>query len=891
MDNLRHTIEVLFRYQELENVRKFLVSVKDAGKGVVCDVDKKWFQKVFCHYFNRYPDDEVKGIYGILDSKWLSPKEKTSNTDKDDKSIFNVLFHFTSEVLHEQGSLPVCKFDQLLRWQEMTTHLGEDLFTTSFFAYRDAYRGISNRNDFAWPWHIPSDNVLIGELWKRGLVDIHYHLNNSYAIYDLNWLSLMNKINKRGKQFEEVEKSLTGRMVMDNEAHHSESLQTLCIRAAALRLYLFCEITDSNESHTKDCRIFIHHLKDSVAIQLFQEELQYKIESIRHEYGLKYDGFVVDYAIPKTAYSQELISDANAATSLFFGERQLLYRAFKKVYSNSNESTRRFAAYLYEYLLIKARFREEMIQINQHVGFDNFKQYQDRKDIFLRGTKYEKLVPYLSVHSSTASDNVKYIEARVGLGNTAGEFVKNIQGNDKTIEKKYFLSIDDEFDDILSKEEKVIEYPQHYIVQLHKKNQYEAEGAFENGNGRNAKLKKEIKKTVIAYNELRKSMAPEKYRVCGIDAVASETGCRPECFGQAYRYLRQYSHPEKNSIVENDSFPKVGFTYHVGEDFLDIVDGLRAIDEAILFLELQQGDRIGHGLALGVDAKKYYETRHHIIVLPKQDMLDNIVWMYIKSQEYGIAMPPNLELFLKRKYFELVSDVYPDSLEKIGNPFVYYQSMLLRSDAPDLYQIKTKEVSVASSFMHFWDKCGLLQNGKVMEARKNKVARLLYYNYQFEEKVKKAGRQSVEVKFPVEYQMVVAELQKQMMRDIAARGISIETNPSSNYNIAQLKRYDNHPITKFFNLGLMYDNATISECPQISVSINTDDQGLFSTSLENEYAIMAAALIKQKNPDDTPKYTERLVYDWLERIRMMGWEQRFESGRPNKLGSRGIKIE
>lgn len=36
---------------------------------------------------------------------------------------------------------------------------------------------------------------------------------------------------------------------------------------------------------------------------------------------------------------------------------------------------------------------------------------------------------------------------------------------------------------------------------------------------------------------------------------------------------------------------------------------------------------------------------------------------------------------------------------------------------------------------------------------------------------------------------------------------------------------------------------------------------------------MAAALIKQKNPDGTPKYTERLVYDWLERIRLMGWEQ------------------
>lgn len=874
MDNLRHTIEVLFRYQEPEKVRESLSSVKEVNKGMACDVDEKWFRNVFCHYYNRYPDDEVRGIYSILKTKWLYSESKTSNTDKEDKSIFNVLSHFTSEVLHEDGNIPVCRFNQLLRWQEMTSHLGEDLFTTSFFAYRDVNRGIHSRNDFAWPWHIPSDNVQIRELWKKGLVDIHYHLNNSYAICDLNWLSLMNCVTKRESQFEMIKKALSCRMVVDNETHYFESLQTLCIRAAAIRLYLFYQTLHINECCAEDCMELIRQFNDGVSSLLFQDSLQKKIEIARYDFGLRYDGFVMDYAIPQKALSQELVSDSNAAASIFVGERQLLYKSFQKVYSEPKDSEY-FANLLYEYILIKARFREEMIQINQHIGFDNFKQYQDRKDVFLKGTNYYKFIAYLSVHSSTEAGNVKHIEARAGLGESYEKFVKNIRGTEKSINKNYFADIDAEFDAALQKK-KTKEYPQHYIVQLHKTSQFKNESELQDGKMRNANLRKKVKKTVIAYNQLRQSSASEKYRVCGIDAVASETGCRPEFFGQAYRYLRQYSHPEKNSIVENDSFPQVGFTYHVGEDFLDIVDGLRAIDEAILFLELQQGDRIGHGLALGVDAKKYYETRHHTIVLPKQDMLDNIVWMYIKSQEYGIAMPPNLELFLKRKYFELVSDVYPDSLEKIGNPFVYYQSMLLRSDAPDLYQIKTKEVSVASSFMHFWDKCGLLQNGKVMEARKNKVASLLYYNYQFEEKVKKVGRQSVEVKFPVEYQMVVAELQKQMMRDIAARGISIETNPSSNYNIAQLKRYDNHPITKFFNLGLTYDNAAISECPQIAVSINTDDQGLFSTSLENEYAIMAAALIKQKNPDGTPKYTERLVYDWLERIRMMGWEQRFE---------------
>jgi hypothetical protein len=38
----------------------------------------------------------------------------------------------------------------------------------------------------------------------------------------------------------------------------------------------------------------------------------------------------------------------------------------------------------------------------------------------------------------------------------------------------------------------------------------------------------------------------------------------------------------------------------------------------------------------------------------------------------------------------------------------------------------------------------------------------------------------------------------------------------------------------------------IDNCPQLSVSINTDDLGIFDTSLENEFALMAAALEKMK---------------------------------------------
>ena len=50
-------------------------------------------------------------------------------------------------------------------------------------------------------------------------------------------------------------------------------------------------------------------------------------------------------------------------------------------------------------------------------------------------------------------------------------------------------------------------------------------------------------------------------------------------------------------------------------DFYDVVDGLRAIDECIFFLNFSGGDRIGHAVALGLDAYEYYKTRNFNIVL------------------------------------------------------------------------------------------------------------------------------------------------------------------------------------------------------------------------------------------------------------------------------------
>ena len=140
-----------------------------------------------------------------------------------------------------------------------------------------------------------------------------------------------------------------------------------------------------------------------------------------------------------------------------------------------------------------------------------------------------------------------------------------------------------------------------------------------------------------------RDMSPETaIRVRGIDAASQEIGCRPEVFGQCFRTLHShtcYRLTEKGY----EKMPQLRATYHVGEDFLDLADGLRAIDEAILFLNLDCGDRLGHCLALGLDVQEWYQFKNNHISISKQDYLDNIVWLYHMLAHYNIADADNIK--------------------------------------------------------------------------------------------------------------------------------------------------------------------------------------------------------------------------------------------------------
>ena len=387
----------------------------------------------------------------------------------------------------------------------------------------------------------------------------------------------------------------------------------------------------------------------------------------------------------------------------------------------------------------------------------------------------------------------------------------------------------------------------------------------------------------------------------GIDASSSEIGCRSEVFGQSFRYLKNHS-PKRGLLDIDVRLPRLMATYHVGEDFLDIIDGIRAIDEAVHFLNLKCGDRLGHALALGLDPEEWYQSKSNRILISKQDYLDNLSWLLGKLRKYGIKDALDVQNYILKKISQLLEEIYIKNISaseykniekaaqaiyktkqiNIGDKCYgisfdyndYYDACKLRGDNPELYREGFFKRGFAN--MDEWEAFAVnLEYPSNYQVRYNLSVSYLYYLYHYSEDVYKAGSEIIEVKVNHHLIDVIKRVQYHMQREISDMGICIETNPSSNYMIGAFRRFDKHPIVQWYNNGLTFDKSKLEECPQISVSINTDDQGVFATYIENEYAYLALAL--EKCVDDTGKkiYNRTMILQWLDNIRKMGLTQSF----------------
>lgn len=806
----------------------------------------------------HYSIDQLSMIGQVVTQKWTLPSLNCLPMKfNEGDSVFNMLLYFASKTLIVKDGEPICRYRSLLRWHTLTVQLGEDLFSTSFLASHDIVNGYK-RKFFDWDAYLKHDCKELNALFRKPMAELHMHLKGSSYNVDISWICLMNNVPIMRNVFENVAKSR-------QDEEWNASLYEKVRRAAVIRYYLSGVVQCHGNTITKsEMTDFLNKrrvgLKEDKTSPSFEKCLttSYNIakekarkQGIEPEYMLDY--ITVEYY------------EKNPVTNLVMAsERKFMYECFRYIYSGEcNDED--FPSLFYAYLTYKDKFRHMILQLNVRVGFANFANYEELKSEFILSKHYPLLYKAAFEGFINGSKN-RYVEARIVPNDSANKIKESLT--------EIYGSLKDENKDKCS-----------IIFHFIKKRD---ENFKSNSSIRHRVLREELKKKAFAIYNFRKGQTNLELlgHVVGIDAANSEIFARPEVFAQAFRFLRGH----EVFPTECDRPYDLNITYHVGEDFLDVADGLRAIEEALVFLGLRNGDRLGHALALGTDVRTYYARRYDTICESKQVILDNLAWLHHKCIKLkgSISLLGYLEMMF-HKYFR---DLYDKNLKRgknmIENIFVepnpnlhhldnietYYLSWLLRGNSPTFgSDFDNYAQMMPSGIEKQWVDAGLNHQIGVEIACQNEGARELYDMYHSKEYADRSDSVdsfSIPSKYREDYYDLLEKIQEDLMSKIEKKHIAIECNPSSNYKIGEMERYDQHPILRFFNYGI----DTPYKSHNIAVSINTDDQGVFSTSLEREYSLMALAM--ERNELKGHANSPRAVVEWLNRVREMSIEQRFD---------------
>ena len=892
MDNLRAVIKNLFCYISTGEILEETVVYNNISENV--------FMQLGTGYITKYSNDELSNMYYYLENEfqWQSRKMSGGYSNlvartENEWNVFHALIAFANSVLVEENGMPACQYNQLLRWRDMITVLEEDLFITSYLAFKDCIMA-RERRCFFWKPVIGHNNKALNHLVSQGVAENHFHLKGSAPQFHLSWMSLMNRVDNLDfdKVFRGYEANRLQKNISYSAKYKSNMLSYMWRQAALIRVFLFARLHGESSLPFGDIDggNIISILRDEETLELLSGEIQKSINWMHDRYDICEGGknrSELDYMICKTWLVRHGDYDINGPLS---GERWFMYHMFYMIFSNDADMKPFFNLY-YLYLVLKANIRRELVQTNVNVGFDNFLKYQDRKDTFIEDSKYEQIYVRMAVRDTICNQHIKSLEARI-VPKQSAEEIKNAV-------RKYDQWITEGLEE--QEKEKLIKkyfYVMHFVKETERIKKSDKDIL----KYRHFELRNKVKSQAIAISKLRNENCTEAERIKGVDACSPEIWCRPEVFAQAFRYLKDDISDDMINVYQENPINTLMATYHVGEDFLDVVDGLRAIDEAIVFLNLKCGDRLGHALALGVDVEEWYQSKSYRIMINKMRFLDNLSWLYARLRGYNISDCEDVKTYIEKRFDEYFAEVYKNNIDSSEKRRIvenakkyyieeglahsynydevsvgineYYDAWKLRGDNPQLYQ--NGYFKIKGEVYEPWDKYAINREFPVnYKIRYKPEVAMLYYAYHFNPEVKKAGDEMIEVKVHPNFIRAVKKIQLKMQEDICMLGIGIETNPSSNYLIGTFRRYDKHPIVGWYNYGLTLDFDAMQKCPQMQVSINTDDQGVFSTYIENEYAYLALALEKSRNVQGAPLYKRTMILQWLDNIRKMGLSQSF----------------
>ena len=519
------------------------------------------------------------------------------------------------------------------------------------------------------------------------------------------------------------------------------------------------------------------------------------------------------------------IRDQNSMPHPYDGlhqERTLLLACWQNIWAlrrlGATEELVELVQNLDWYVLAKSRFLAEHQQFNgSGSGLSRFREFLDR-GASLTEAKNEKhswrkkrLRMERQAILATDCSKTRYVEFRISPRKSVREYIEFF---------KNWANIEAKFPEKFSNT--TFRFVIHFIRSDHDVLKKDERHRFE-------RLRQELDRASAILQRFRHRTAKEprfqKYSkyIVGIDVANLERACPPDvfcpylklllgqcdCLNWGPQNMRHWQRLKKEGLSSApENLPPLGLTYHVGEDYHHISDGLRHIDAVVThILPAYTLGRLGHALALGNDSKQC-GSKMYFAIVPKGVILDNLVWVYNACLRNDLLGPTSYRLFEKQ-----IADLSLDIYGALLTPSVLEEMMTLRFEPIYPEGSDRYKGTDARSYLE-----KEIYNLKIVKKRTEPApqdaAFLLH-----------------------DHHKIIKKLQKILARRLEGTPVYIEANPTSNHATGGVSSISQHPIFQW--IKWMNSSETIS--------LNTDDPAVFSTRIDYEYAVILDTFINEKN--------------------------------------------
>jgi hypothetical protein len=307
--------------------------------------------------------------------------------------------------------------------------------------------------------------------------------------------------------------------------------------------------------------------------------------------------------------------------------------------------------------------------------------------------------------------------------------------------------------------------------------------------------------------------------VRGIDAAANELHAPPDVFAAVFRVCHQAGLTRR--------------TYHAGEDFRHLLSGIATMWESLELLELRNGDRIGHGTAMGIRPSLWLDRMPGMLTLPRGEWLLAVLaaWQLLRDVPEMQACVHQLQ----RELEMVAHQIFRRSLAALD----IERAMALRglSRLHLMRHLTGDENSHHEPLSDPWRE--EVVRVRSMCKDQPEAVRLLW-EWLSDVEVQKRAEELIAKEADFMDAQSYVHLQQALMRQIAKRGIIIETLPSSNVRISQYHHIGEHHSLRWMRIPGHVMNGD----PEIMVCLGSDDPGIFAANLETEFYLLYATLRK-----------------------------------------------